>query len=282
MLLSLSGFLFEDDYRTQSISPEQFVETAAAAGYRGVELRATQVSPELGPAVTRRWQRLCEQAGLKVSCLVPRFPPTRDAARDQWLDDYLSVAADLQCGLLKLSGELSWMRRAAGMAQSRGMELAVNTHRRTPTATVEGTLRYVRAVDRSNYGVLYDPMHLMLEGEDYLRAIERLHPYLRGVLVQCARRASGTRQGNESTVQKLRIGEPGGQDWPLILQSLRQRGYRRWVTVVENGWPSPSRARIAVETAKRLRLWWDDVGTPVGQAAAVEVQIFPRGRRTTH
>ena len=39
MLLSLSGFLFEDDYQSQSLSFDQFCRVARSAGYGGIELR---------------------------------------------------------------------------------------------------------------------------------------------------------------------------------------------------------------------------------------------------
>jgi len=46
MKLSLSGFLFEDDYATQSLSFADFAALARDAGYSGVELRNTQVNQD--------------------------------------------------------------------------------------------------------------------------------------------------------------------------------------------------------------------------------------------
>jgi sugar phosphate isomerase/epimerase len=260
MLLSLSGFLFEDDYRTQSISVEDFVETAVEGGYHGVELRATQVGPEVARSVIEKWCLATSDAGLSVTCIVPRFMPPLGRARNKWLADYLSIAADLRCPLLKLSGEPEWMRLAAVMAEARGIHLAVNTHIRSRTETVAMTLEYLRAVGRDNYGVLYDPMHLMVADEDYVAAIDCLYPYLCGVLVQCARPIGRDIERGEAHgpgFERIRIHEHGGQDWIAIMRALRRNGYGGWATVIQNGWPGHLRKRIAFETAKSIRELWD-------------------------
>jgi len=261
MKLSLSGFLFEDGYKTQSVSIDEFVETAVEAGYQGVELRATQVSPEAGPKVTESWRKATTAAGLAVTCIVPRYMPPAGAGRDAWLSGYLDIAAALSCPLLKLSGDVEWTKKAAETAAGYGVGLAVNTHIRSRTETVATTLEYVHAVNQKNFGVLYDSMHLMVAEEDYVNAIDHLYPFLRGVLIQGGRPLRNSVPQARS-FEKIRIHEPGGQDWTRVMRSLQRLGYSGWITVIENGWPEPFRKRIAFETAQSLRELWNDLYEP--------------------
>ena len=60
MHFSLSGFLFEDDRRTQSLTFPAFCKLAARLGYSGVELRKTQVdtnTPEIASGAATCWRR---------------------------------------------------------------------------------------------------------------------------------------------------------------------------------------------------------------------------------
>ena len=86
MLLSLSGFLFEDVYRTQSVSFEQFCDIARSAGYQGVELRRTQVTPQTPPDERRRLLEIVKSAGLTVTCLTARGIPDSGIDREQFLE----------------------------------------------------------------------------------------------------------------------------------------------------------------------------------------------------
>ncbi len=261
MRLSLSGFLFEDDYRTQSLSFADFAALARRAGYSGVELRGTQVSLETSVDVVARYRAILDDHGLCVTCMTPRGLPMEFEERDEMFLRYLDLAERMNCQLLKVSGESGWLRKAACKAAARGIVLATNVHVNSPAETVAGAKTLLEAVDHSNFGLLYDPMHLAIAGEDYLGAIETLYPHIRGVLVQCVRPAL---DGEEPVIAhrskgyvKTLIDDEPVQDWPAVSGRLKRLGYDGWITVIENAWPQEQREEVAIKTADYLRELWE-------------------------
>lgn len=260
MKLSLSGFLFEDGYRTQSLSFADFAALARDAGYEGVELRHTQVALDTPADIVAQYRAILDDNGLCVSCMTPRGLPVEIQERSERFRHYLDLAVRMDCRLLKVGGEPQWVRQAAGLAAERSIALATNTHLNSPTATVAGTEALLDEVDHPNFGLLYDPMHLAIVGEDYLGAIRALYPRIRNVLVQCVRLAA---EGETHAIShmgrdyvKIRIDENPIQDWPTVLGKLKQLGYDGWITVIENAWPQEQREMVAVRTAEHIRELW--------------------------
>jgi sugar phosphate isomerase/epimerase len=262
MLLSLSGFLFEDGYHTQSIPFARFCRMARAAGYVGVELRRTQVNLETSKPLRRELLDIVTSEGLTVTCLTTRGLPPGGPQRDVFFDRYLELCRDLRCGLLKISSDAAWLRDAAARAAAHDVALAGNNHLGGDLETVAGTRRVLGAVGHPNYGLLYDPAHLTAAGEDCLGCIGELLPVTRNVLVQSIRparageRAAMTHGGRRWA--KGLIDETGVQDWPAILSTFRRLGYDGLVTVIENGWPNERRSCIARRCADAIRAWWND------------------------
>ncbi len=260
MKLSLSGFLFEDDYKMQSLPFADFAELAKDYGYAGVELRNTQVSIHIPGEVVSEYRSILNDYGLCVTCMTPRGLPIEMQERNELFLRYLELAGQMDCKLLKISGEPQWLRHAADLAQKRGIMLATNTHLNSPTETVAGTRTLLKEIEHPNYGLLYDPMHLAIAGEDYLGAIEIFYPRICNVLVQSVRLAE---QGenpvishNEKDYIKTFIDETPIQDWPAIFRKLKQTGYDGWITVIENAWPLEQRETVALRTAEYIRDMW--------------------------
>ena len=263
MDLSLSGFLFEDGYKTQSVPFERFVELARAAGCAGVELRTTQINLQMPPDQIARRRAAVDDCGLRVTCMTPRGMPADGSQRDEFFARYLNLAGQMGCRLLKIGGRPQWLRDAAERAGQRGIALAVNTHLNGPTETVAGTIELLEEVGHPNYGLLYDCLHLAIAGEDYVAAIDRLLPHVRNILVQCVRAAE---PGQPPAVShggrdfaKARIDEVCLQDWPAVLGRFKQLGYDGLVTVIENGWPAEQREAVARDWADHLRRLWDSL-----------------------
>lgn len=149
------------------------------------------------------------------------------------------------------------MRRAAARAASRGVTLAVNNHVGSVLETVAGTKAFFAGVGHPAVGLLYDPFHLSVAGEDYVGSIPSLEPLVRNVLVHSIRPAL---PGEEATTtmagRKWAIcmpDDPGAQDWRGIFAAFRLLGYQGWVTVIENGWPVYRRAEVARRNIAFLR-----------------------------
>ena len=244
MLLSLSGFLFEDGYKTQSVSFEQFCDIVRSAGYQGVELRRTQVNPQTPRDQRQRLLGIAEDRGLAVTCLTARGLPDSGDQREQFFDDYLQLCADMRCGLMKIAGDAPWLHHAAEKAAAFNVTLATNNHGGGPLETVEGMRRQLAQVNHCNYGLLYDSLHLYGAGEDYLGCIDEFVSHTRNILVQ--------------SPGKTMPDDPGAQDWPAILRKFRQLGYDGLITVIENGWPVERRQFVAERCAQLLRQWWTE------------------------
>jgi len=243
MKLSLSGFLFENDYSSQSICFGDFCAVARSAGYDGVELRRTQVNETTPRGERKELLGIVRDNGLIVTCLTARKLPREGEPRDSFFESYLELCADMACGLMKVGSDSAWLRGAAEKARKHGVALASNNHVGGDMETVAGAKEFLQAVGHPNYGLLYDPMHLMNRGQDYIGCIPDFLPFTRNILVQ-------------SDGQSL-PDAPGVQDWPAILGRYKRLGYDGLITVIEHGWPEDRREHVAAYCSKFMRGTWE-------------------------
>ncbi len=263
--LSLSGFLFETEKGKQSISFAEFCELANANGYNGVELRKTQITPDTPPNTIKQYRIILNDNGLSVTCITPRGIPSGNGnARNDFFKRYLDLANSMECKLMKIAGanvnDHDWLRNAVQEASGRGIDLAINTHINSPTETVAGALNLTKKINSPHFGILYDCMHLCIADEDYLGAIDKLYPTIRGILVQCLCPAE---KGENPTIihkgkkyAKCRIDQNPIQDWPSIISKLKSLNYNGWITVIENSWPQNQQKKVAINTAKYISELW--------------------------
>lgn len=264
MLLSLSGFLFEDNYDSQSVSFAEFCSIAQSAGYNGVELRRTQVNLDTPPAQRAELLRIAGDAGLTITCLTARAMPGTGNERDDFFHRYLELCRDLECRLLKIGSDTHWLRQAATTALQYGVTLATNNHINGPLETVDGTRTYFAQIDHDNFALLYDSLHLYAAGQDYLGCIDEFIDRTSNILVHSVRPA---RTGDRVLVTHADRqwaaalpDEPGTQDWPAILKKFRSLGYDGLITVFEHSWPTDQRTRVANHCAETIRRFWTAAG----------------------
>jgi len=263
MQLALSGFLFEDDYCSQSLSFADFCALAKSAGYQGVELRDTQVSLKTPKEERAALLAQVRENGLFVSCLTARGIPTQEPEREAVFLRVLELCRDMECRLLKIGGDTAWLREAAEKAQTCQVTLATNNHGGTLLETVAGTRQYFAAINHPNFALLYDSLHLMAQGEDYLGCIPEFFSLTRNILFHSIRPA---KPGEIPLVEKQGKSwaialpdEPGAQDWPAIFKAFKACGYDGLITVIENGWPREQREMVARHCAEFIRRHWDAV-----------------------
>ena len=216
MQLSLSGFLFEDNYTSQSAPFSGFCEVATSAGYDGVELRRTQVNPKTPTRERQALRRIVRDAGLSVTCLTARRLPTTGAERDDFFRRYLDLCRDMECRLLKIGGDTAWVREAAAKAAEYNVTLASNNHVGGMLETVTGTRQYFAEIAHPNFGLLYDALHLYVSGEDYLGCIPEFFDVTRNILVHSVRPVQSGEKASLKKDGKLWVialpDEPGVQD----------------------------------------------------------------------
>ena len=263
MLLSLSGFLFEDHYTSQSLTFAQFCAIAIDAGYQGVELRRTQVSPDTSGPTRRQLRATVHDHGLSVTCLTARGIPETPLEHDEFFRNYLDLCHDMDCGLLKVSGDPQWLHGVAGMAEKAGVVLASNNHVGGPLETIEGTRRHFQAVGHPNFGLLYDALHLSTRKQDYLGCIEEFAGFTRNILIHSARVAQpgDTISHNVDGVDWAHAlpDQPDiAQDWPAVFAAFRRHGYDGLVTIIESAWPTDQRQTVARHCAAAVREVWQE------------------------
>lgn len=260
MKLSLSGFLFEDNYKTQSLEFPDFCALAKSAGYGGVELRRTQVNPDTPATERKEILSVVTGAGLEVTCLTARGMPAEAPGREEFFMSYLDLCRDMDCGLMKISADTAWLRKAAEKAEACGVGLATNNHVGTRLETIRGTRDQLAEVAHPNYGLLYDSLHLNVSGEDYLGCIEEFFPTVKNILIHSARPAADDGKGTEMKGNRWVTAlpdAPGVQDWPGILRKFKALGYDGLITVIESGWPVEEREGVARHCAKVLLDIWN-------------------------
>ena len=262
MILSLSGFLFEDDYKSQSVSFAGFCRIARESGYDGVELRRTQVDPDTPGETIIDLKRILDDYGLTVTGLIARGLPDDPRRRDEGLRRYLDLCRNLGCTLLRVSGSPSWCLAACSLAEAFGVTLGANNHVGSPLETVAGTREFLAATAPGGFRLLYDALHLSISGEPYLDCIPEFAPVTRNILVHSCRPA---RPGEPRSFQAagrawvpVLPDESPVQDWPGVFQRFRSAGYDGLITVVESGWPVEQRPEIARRTAGAIRRMWEE------------------------
>ncbi len=100
--------------------------------------------------------------------------------------------------------------------------------------------RIVEAIDSPHFGVNYDPSNAILAGEDPLEALEAvktrvvsMHASDRGLLPGRTLEELRAQEEGVGYAAILRHGEVGTglNDYPAILRTLREEGFRGWISI---------------------------------------------------
>jgi sugar phosphate isomerase/epimerase len=200
MKLALSSRPWElpDRY---SINQMQHLEITRELGYDGIELRYPLL-PDSAAGIRELAAALADLA------LTVVFGPCAGVPTDAagW-DDAKRVietlhalgAKWLKC--LPIDAEqVDGMVQLADLVQASGMKLCTQLHAYTLTDTIDNTERFLKEVDHPAIGVMFDPAHLQLAGDDDVAGgISRLSPWLELVNIQCL------------------APDPDGDDWVPVL-----------------------------------------------------------------
>ncbi len=275
MLLSLSGFLFENSTGGLSLSNHEFLRLAKSAGYGGVELRQSQIAVSSTAAERKQLLTQVGACGLVVTCYAPRtLPPDLvQHDRNEALQRCLELCQDLHCPLLKIRGSPEWLVEACARAGESGVVLATNNHIGTSTETVRGTRHLLAAVNMASFKLLYDAMHLSLGSEPYLDCIAEFAPRTANILIQSVRPAQ---DGEAAVIEhakrrwtKALPDETPTIQWPNVLSAFRSAGYNGPITVIENNWPVEQRCEVAIRCAKLVHDWWRSPAVAAAPATRV-------------
>ena len=248
MQLSLSVRVAESAKRKDvaDVPIETLAPLARGAGFRALSMRASVVSVTSPPTRVQAVRQVLADQGLRVSMVTGDIPlaannaQATDAIRN--IAPYLDLAEALDCRLVRImaqhESDIALVQRAADTAAERGLTLAHMTHWGTLIETVDDALRMVRAVNRANFGVVYEAANTMACTADFdPEAVRRLAPHLVNVMFQNVHKDPASPIGFRSN----RLGQVGLRYVPLddrteldaaaMVEALRSEGYAGWVTV---------------------------------------------------
>jgi len=248
MKLSLSVRVAESPKRKDvaDVPIEELAPMAKAAGFAALSMRASVVSVASPPERVAAVKAFLDHVGLAVSMvtgdigLAANNASALDALAD--IGPYLDLAEALDCRLVRImthtASDIPLVQRACDRAAERGLTLAHMTHWGTLIETVEDALATVRAVNRANFGLVYDPANTMACTANFdAQAVRRLVPHLVGVKFQNVRldpaSPIGFRSGRlgQRALRYVPVADRSALDAAAMIETLRAEGYDDWLTV---------------------------------------------------
>ncbi|MDD9989408.1 MAG: TIM barrel protein [Spirochaetaceae bacterium] len=270
MKLALSVRVAEGfgDKRRATASLDDLARIACDNGYAALCMRASQLGTHSPPEEVRRGRQTLDAAGLAVSMVTGDFPiPENDdvrgpeALRDigPYLDLAESLGSDLLRMCMKSDEDIPHAQRAADQAAERGLRLAHQCHTRSLFEEVDRSLDVLAAIDRPNFGLIYEPANLDHAGQEYgASTIRRFAPHIVNVYLQNHRvhpqgaDSMGTWCRGAVPFDHVPMWEPG-LPFDAILAALGDAGYDGYVTVHQAFASLSGPAEAAARTADYLR-----------------------------
>ena len=271
MRLALSVRVAEafEDKRQATASLGELARIATANGYAALCMRASQLGTHTPIEEVQSARQALDAAGLAVSMVTGDFPipenhdqrgPAALRAIGPYLDLAQALGADLLRVCMKSDDDIARAQHAADQAAERGLRLAHQCHTRSLFEEVDRSLAVLAAVDRPNFGVIYEPANLDHCGQDYgAQTIRRLAPHIFNVYLQNHRIHV---QGSDSMDTWCRgpvpfdhvpMWEPGGLPFDAILAALTEVGYDGYLTVHQAFASISGPAEAAARSAAYLR-----------------------------
>ncbi|RED52612.1 sugar phosphate isomerase/epimerase family protein [Cohnella lupini] len=137
------------------------------------------------------------------------------------------------------------LRELAGLAAPLGVVLLLETHQEQPTDTNDSTLRLLEDVGMDNVRVNLDVFNLYQIGEEPLRTLERLYPFISNIHLKNGFLTAG----GKADYGKL-LGE-GDMDFVPFLRALKTLGYDGWMGVEWFGGEFAEAAALEIDWLKR-------------------------------
>ena len=268
MKLSLSVRVGEKytDKRKAAISLTGLSDIALAGGYHALCMRASQLGIHTPRDELALQARLLCERNISVSMVTGDFPiPENTDEGPQALRNitpYLDLAQTLECRLVRVAlrceEDIVWAQRAADTARERGITLTHQCHNRSLFERIDETLDVLRRIDRTNFGLTYEPANLECCGQPYgWETLQRFAPYLVNVYLQNQRlnpagqSVMKTWCSGDVMFDQIPLWDGTGIDFPQIMTVLQELGYTGYVTVHQASLSTPR--EDADKSARYLR-----------------------------
>ena len=246
MEISLSAVVMEGSDKKPRMDPGHFLEMVSEIGYHGVCMRASIAGTHADRAERIEVRRHMDRLGLRATMVTANFDVPLNNAQGplalRKIGPHLDVADDFGCKLVRVCilswSDLKWVQRAADEALERGITLTHMAHGQSMFETVDGSIDYVRRVNRRNFALTYETTNwVWCHQEIGPDTIRRVAPYLCYVYLKNTRMWDG---GAKRTLRwhpgwvsydDAQFGEPGTINFGEILTALDEVGYDGVVAV---------------------------------------------------
>jgi len=229
---------------TKSIG--ELIALAKSVGYDALCMRASQAGVHTPPDTVREMAARIKAAGLAVSMITGDFavPSNNDQGPMclRKITPYLDLAATFGATLIRVcmkkEEDIAFAQRASDEARERGIRLAHQSHCASVFETVAGSERVLKAVNRPNFGLIYEPANWLISGEDYgSESVLRLKPWIFNVYIQNHRITQDGKAGVATwkkgyvPLDHIGVWEKGGVVAEEMFWGLHHAGYQGYVTV---------------------------------------------------
>ena len=240
--LSLSGRVFEISYSENALSLEEFFEVAAKNEFNSVELRDSQISIDSSFAEIDNVNKLSEKYKIPVALITARKGRVDDQTGYEIYKKYLNLAANLNCGQIKISGkDVSLIQKAASDAEQLNIKIGTNNHLGTPLATTKGTRDWFEKINHPNFHLHFDPSHLWLNGEEGIEEfIDAMIEKISYTIIQDYMETDTGSQLGTRNVVPVSIGEVGQVGYPQLIEKLVAMNFNGPFSLVYLNNPTPS------------------------------------------
>ncbi len=269
-LLSLSvriaeGFLSKEE---AVLSLEEVADLAVDAGYDAVCMRASQVGIQTESEACRQARQILDRRKLPVTMITGDFPIVYN--NDQGpaclrnITPYLDLAETLGASMIRVAikknEDIPATQKAADEANERGLTLVHQCHTLSLFETVDACVQTAEAIDRSNFGIIYEPANLEICQQAYgMPSLRRLAPWLKNVYLQNqVIKPDGavtldTWCHGPVSFDLIPVHASGGVHFPTVFEALRELDYQGPITVHQSAQPGQTPVATARDSAQYLR-----------------------------
>ena len=270
MQLSLSVRIAEEFLSKEKASMpiEELAGLAKRCGYESLCMRASQVGVQSSPDEIQSVVKCLAKNDLSVSMVTGDFDTVYNNENGpsvlRGITPYLRLAKRLGAPrirvALKQESDISHAQRAADEAVEYGIQLVHQCHTLSLFETVESIERTLMAIDRPNFGLVYEPANLEICGQDYgVDTIERLGKWVFNVYLQNqVLKLDGsvtlpTWYAGDVSFDLISVHSSGGIDFGRVFSGLKAIDYDGTITVHQSAQPGETPEESAGRTADFLK-----------------------------
>jgi len=225
---------------------DELIALARSAGYEALCMRASQVGVHSPAERVKEVSGKIKAAGLAVSMITGDFAVPSNNEQGPgclrrigpYLDLAHSLGADLIRVCMKKEEDIQWAQRAADEARERKIRLAHQSHCASMFETVDGAAKVLQAINRPNFGLIYEPANWFVVNEPYGReTVKRLSPHIFNFYIQNHRVGPTgkdyleTWKNGRVKLDHIGVWETSGLDSADVFAGLREIGYSGFITV---------------------------------------------------